>query len=62
MIALYTKTWSYNPTLPYRIYNNGHRPFLWIGIGMSDRYPFPDPDPPFITRSFADPDPLFLTR
>ena len=26
--------------------------------------PFPDPDPPFVTRSFADPYPdlLFLTR
>ena len=50
----------------------GTDPFLWIAIRRGDPDPdhlfirlcdqFPDPDPPFVTRSFADPDPLFLTR
>ena len=42
----------------------GTDPFLWIGIGISDPYYFPDPNPPFVIRPFADPypDPLFLTR
>ena len=48
----------------------GTDPFLWIGDPDPDHLcillcdPFPDPDPPFFTRSFADPDPdpLFLTR
>ena len=33
-------------------------------IGIADPYHFPDPDPPFVTRSFAnpDPDPIFLAR
>ena len=35
----------------------GTDPFLWIVMGIADPYPFPDPDPPFITRSFYDPDP-----
>ena len=38
----------------------GIDPFLWIGI--TNPYPFPDPDPPFVIRSFAHPDPRFRTR
>ena len=34
--------------------------FLWIGI--ADHYPFPDPDPQSVIRSFADPDPHLRTR
>ena len=40
----------------------GTDPFLWIGDPDPDPGLFPDPDPPFVTRSFADTDPIFLTR
>ena len=38
-------------------------PILFFWIGDPDPDPFRDPDPQFITRSFADhdPDPKFLT-
>ena len=35
----------------------GTDPFLWIGIGIADPYPFTDPDPLFLTRSGSYRDP-----
>ena len=49
---------SVDRILEYRIYNDGRQSFFMDWDRDRRSYPFPDPDPPFVIRSYADPDPV----